>query len=85
MVNERNLKDALVALVEIMKTQLELTASAMTELSAVTSTVRVLDPTFDDTLALKRQQALQSTLPAFAGAVEMLNLLAQKMKTDVVS
>jgi len=85
MINERNLKEALITLAEIMKTQMEMTASAMTELAAVRETVRALDPTFDDNLLAKRQQALAATLPAFAGSVDTLNFLVEKLKTDVIS
>ena len=58
MINEPALKDALLALTEIAKNQYELIVSAMVEVAAVRDAVHGLDPTFDDTLAAKRQRAL---------------------------
>jgi hypothetical protein len=83
-INESALKDALLALTEIAKNQYELIVSSMSEIAAVREAVRGLDPTFDDTLATKRQQALQNILPITTRSVAILDGLARKLKDGEV-
>jgi hypothetical protein len=84
MINETALRDALSALTEIAKRQLELIVAEMAELSAIRETVRGLDPTFADTLAAKRQQASQNVLPLMKHTVVRLDELTRKLKAGEV-
>ena len=84
MVNEPALRDALLALAEIEKRQLELLVSLMAEIAAVRDAFHGLDPTFDDTFAMKRQEVLKNMLPSFAGLVGSLELLSQKLASGEV-
>ena len=84
MINEPALRDALLSLTEIAKGQYELMVSSMVELAALRETVHGLDPTFDDTLAMKRQQALQNTLPSTTGLVAIFDALTRQLKAGDV-
>jgi hypothetical protein len=74
--NEREFKDALVALLDARKIQTELIASTMAEIAAVRESIRALDPTFDDTLAEKRRIALKEALKAFATPIAYIDELS---------
>jgi len=54
MINEKNLRDALVALATQQLTQYETYQLLSEQVAALQDTVRGLDPTFDDILAQKR-------------------------------
>lgn len=84
MVNEPALKDALLALAEIEKRQLELQVSLMAEIAAVRNAFQGLDPTFADTFALKRQEVLKNITPSFAGLVFALEEITRKLKSGDV-
>jgi hypothetical protein len=56
MINEKNLRDALLSLIADQKSQYVVIASLMAELHALRETVRGLDPTFAEVLEQKRRQ-----------------------------
>lgn len=84
MISEPALKDALLALTGIAKSQLELQVSSMAEIAAVRESVKGLDPTFDDTLAAKREQVLKDILPSTKGLAFVLEEITRKLKDGEV-
>jgi hypothetical protein len=85
MVNEPELKSALLSLVEVLKSHTEKLFSLEIELAAVRESVRALDPTFDDALAQKREKIREKAFPSVAGLVGTLQLLTQKMTNELIN
>jgi hypothetical protein len=85
MVNEIALREALLSVVDLIKTQTEKIASLEIEISAVKETVGPLDPAFDEALAAKRQTIRERVFPSYAGAVGTLQRLTQKMTNELIS
>jgi hypothetical protein len=83
-INEPALRDALLALTEVAKRQAELLVSLTAEVAAVRDSMKGLDPTFDDTFAMKRQQVLQKQLPSYGGLIFSLEEITRKLKSGEV-
>ena len=84
MINEDALRDTLVAFTNVAKAQIELVVSAMAEITAVRESIRGLDPTFDETFAQKRQQALERVLPSAKSLIAALEAISQKLVSGEV-
>ena len=79
---DKDTKDAFIGLYNALKTQLELTASAMAEIAAVRQSFQALDPTFADTFEAKRLSALQRVLPTLRQPIAYIDALILKIESD---
>ena len=84
MINENALKDVLVTLAEISKSQYSLIVDLTSEVAALEKTVSALDPTFADTFVQRRKQAAQKALASSQTALARYDDLIQKMKDGLV-
>ena len=84
MLNEQGVKDAIVELLEVAKTQTELLASTMAELAAVRDAIKPLDPTFDDNFVVRRQAALQRVLPMLSVPIGRIDALVQRIRSGEI-
>jgi hypothetical protein len=84
MLNEKALKDTLLAILKIMKSQTEVYVTLTIELAAVKDAIRASNPDFDDTLTKKRQQAGQNILRSVSGMTDHIDLLSQKLKAGEI-
>jgi hypothetical protein len=85
MINENALRDVLVNLAEISKRQYSLLVDLTGEIAALEQTMRALDPTFADTFALRRKEAVQKALASSQTALAQYDQLILKMKSGLVS
>ena len=84
MINENALRDVLVTLAEINKSQYSLIVDLTGEVAALERTVSALDPTFADTFAQRRKQSVQKALASSQTALARYDNLIQKMKDGLV-
>ncbi len=86
MLNEKELKETLLTLTRVMKSQTDVYATLAIELSAVKNTLRDLDlsPPFEETLTAKRLEAHQSISPTVLGLIDTLDHLIQKLTSGQV-
>jgi hypothetical protein len=84
MINENALKEVLVTLAEINKSQYSLIVDLTSEIAALEETMRALDPTFADTFAQRRKQAAQKAGASSQTALARYDNLIQKMKDYLV-
>lgn len=84
MLNEKALRETLLNLVRIIKSQTEVYASLTIELAATKETLRALDPSFDDTLTKKRHLVEQSISLSVVGLIGTLDLLTQRLTSGEV-
>lgn len=82
--NEKALRETLLNLVRIIKSQTEVYASLTIELAATKETLRALDPSFDDTLTKKRHLVEQSISLSVVGLIGTLDLLTQRLTSGEV-
>lgn len=78
--NQDVLKEGLLALAQIMKSQTEVYESLAIELVAVKNALRALSPSFEDILIKERLQAQQSISQSVVGLIDRLDLLIRKLK-----
>ncbi|MHB8485845.1 MAG: hypothetical protein ACYDCM_08960 [Candidatus Acidiferrales bacterium] len=84
MIDESGLRDALISLTTMMRNQYQLLTSSMIELSALRASVRGLDPSFEDILAMKRQEALQSTRQAQTALTAIFDDLIRRLESGEI-
>jgi hypothetical protein len=85
MINENALRDVLVTLAEINKSQYSLIVDLTGEIAALEKTMSALDPTFANTFAQRRKQAVQKVLASSQTALAQYDHLIQKMRDGLVS
>lgn len=79
MVNEMALRDALMALTNNCKTNYVMLSSVLAEIAAVRETVRGLDPTFDDVLARKQKEVMESQAVTVRTVIAAYDVLLQRL------
>lgn len=84
MLNEQGVKDAIIELLEVAKSQTELLASTMAELAAVRNAIKPLDPTFEDNFAVRRRLALQKVLPLLSEPIGRIETLIQRIHSGEI-
>lgn len=84
MIDETELRRSLIAYANIAKTLTEMLGSAITEISALRETVRGLDPTFEETFEIKRQEIYEKLLPAMTGQIGAIEMLVRKLQSGSV-
>jgi outer membrane protein TolC len=82
MINEPALRDALLALAEQCKTQYFGLSLLIDEIAALRETVRVLDPTFDEVLRKKREEAASDDIRK--AAIQQFDEIIQRLKDGEV-
>jgi hypothetical protein len=85
MINQEYLKDVLVTLAEINKSQYSQIVDLTSELAALEETMRALDPTFADNFAQRRKQSAQKALASSQTALAQYDNLIHKMRDHLVS
>jgi hypothetical protein len=86
MINEKALKDVLVTLAEINKSQYVLLMDLGSEIAALKQTMRGLDPTFSETFdRRKKEAAAEVTAQTRDSSLARFDGLIQKMKDGLVS
>ena len=82
MINERALRDTLLALAEQDKNNYVMISSILDEVAALRETVRGLDPTFDEILAMKRAE--NNTADIARAVLKGCDLIIQRLKDGYV-
>jgi hypothetical protein len=80
MVNESELRDVLVALIELDKKLYAAAAAALNEVAAVRETVRGLDPTFSENLAAHQAHYSETTQPSSSDVLQGFDELSERVK-----
>jgi hypothetical protein len=79
MTNEKRLRDALVALAQISKSQYVFAAELANEVAALRETVHGLDPTFGDVFEKRRKQAAQAMSASVEATIAQFDSLIRKL------
>ncbi len=84
MVNEKTLRNVLVTLAEIQKSNYELVMGAINELASLRDTVRGLDPTFSEVMETRRAQIAQATSEPRQTMLRACDELIRRLKAGEV-